>query len=137
MILKLFETYVFIKLQVDTNGQKMFQKAFNQLDSRQLISNCGRRCIKMKKNIYIPSPTWNQLRIYDDIKKKKKKMQINFDQLISKLIIIPITRLKKIIFQVYFDSNRYFPTCNLFYLYKDVSKISGKNSISSLKRLLA
>lgn len=73
MILKLFETYVFIKLQVDTNGQKMFQKAFNQLDSRQLISNCGRRCIKMKKNIYIPSPTWNQLRIYDDIKKKKKK----------------------------------------------------------------
>lgn len=137
MILKLFETYVFIKLQVDTNGQKMFQKAFNQLDSRQLISNCGRRCIKMKKNIYIPSPTWNQLRIYDDIKKKKKKMQINFDQLISKLIIISITRLKKIIFQVYFDFNRYFPTCNLFYLYKDVSKISGKNSISSLKRLLA
>lgn len=31
----------------------MFQKAFNQLDSRQLISNCGRRCTKMKKNIYI------------------------------------------------------------------------------------
>lgn len=136
MILKLFETYVFIKLQVDTNGQKMFQKAFNQLDSRQLISNCGRRCIKMKKYIYIPSRTRNQLRMYDDIK-KKKKMQINFDQLISELITILITRLKKIIFHVYFDSNHYFPTCNLFYLYKDVSKISGKDSISSLKKLLA
>lgn len=64
-------------------------------------------------------------------------MQINFDQLISELITILIIRLKKIIFHVYFDSNYYFPTCNLFYLYKDVSKISGKDSISSLKKLLA
>lgn len=85
---------------------------------------------KNERKKYIPPPTWNQLRMYDNI---KKKMQINFDQLISELIIIPITRLKKIIFQIYFHSNFYFSTCNLFYLYKDGSRIPGKNNIVAQK----
>lgn len=72
---------VFIKLQVDTNGQKMFQKAFDQLDSRQLISNCGRRCIKMKKKYMYICPSPNVESVANNIKKKKK---IDFDQLISK-----------------------------------------------------
>lgn len=58
--------------------------------------------------IYVPPPTWNQLRTI--LKKKKNRFRsINLEE----LIIIPITRLKKIILQVYFHSNFYSPTCNL------------------------
>lgn len=59
------------------------------------------------------------------ILKKNQLRSINLEE----LIIIAIARLKKIIFQ-------FFPTCNLFYLYKDGSRIPGKNSISSLKSYL-